>query len=193
MIVSVRLRGGRTPFWDRGKFGVRPYSALWGVTSGTHRLETNGIVRPPVVACPRRRPSERRRLDLSFGHGRDTRPCSVGGGTGANADLGLPRRVLGAPASAGGLVHLAGGHGVGRADVHALRRPGRARAIEWAERNIDVELDKDGSGPHGERLYVLYAKLPRPFGGGDWFVQIAGWVPTRSGANLDRRHPLTSL
>ncbi len=65
-------------------------------------------------------------------------------------------------------------------------------AIEWAERNIDVELDKDGSGPHGERLYVLYAKVPRPFGGGDSFVQIAGWDPTRSGDNLDRRHPLTT-
>jgi len=40
-------------------------------------------------------------------------------------------------------------------------------AIEWAEHNIDFELDKDGSGPRGERLYVLYAKVPRPFGGGD--------------------------
>jgi hypothetical protein len=35
--------------------------------------------------------------------------------------------------------------------------------------------------------------VPRPFGGGDWFVQIAGWDPTRSGDNLDRRHPLTTL
>ena len=64
-------------------------------------------------------------------------------------------------------------------------------AIEWAERNIDVELDKDGSGPHGERLYVLYAKVPRPYGGTDWFVQIAGWDPTSAGENLERRHPQT--
>src|SRR6266550_9344627 len=113
MMVSFRLRRGRTPFSDRGKFGVRPYSALWGVTSSTHRPETNGIVRPPVVACPRRRPYERRRLDLSFGHGRDTRACSVGGRGGPNADLGLSRRVLGASASAGGLGHLARRHGVG--------------------------------------------------------------------------------
>jgi hypothetical protein len=65
-------------------------------------------------------------------------------------------------------------------------------AIEWAERNIDVELDKDGSEPHGVRLYVLYAKVPRLYDGGEWFVQIAGWDPTRAGDNLDRRHPLTT-
>jgi hypothetical protein len=65
-------------------------------------------------------------------------------------------------------------------------------AIDWAERNIDVELDKNSSEPHGERLYVLYAKVPRPYGGGDWFVQIAGWDPTRAGDNLDRRHPLAT-
>jgi hypothetical protein len=56
----------------------------------------------------------------------------------------------------------------------------------------DTWLDKDSSGPHGERLYVLYAKVPRPYGGSDWFVQIAGWDPTRAGDNLDRRHPLTT-
>ena len=66
------------------------------------------------------------------------------------------------------------------------------QAIEWAEKNIDVELDKGGSGPHGERVYVLYAKAPQPYFGTDWWVQIAGWDPTRAGDNLDRRHPLPS-
>jgi hypothetical protein len=64
-------------------------------------------------------------------------------------------------------------------------------AIEWAENNIDVELDKDGSRPHGDRVYVLYAKVPQLYGGRYWWVQIAGWDPTRAGDNLDRRHPLS--
>jgi hypothetical protein len=46
-------------------------------------------------------------------------------------------------------------------------------AIEWAENNTDVELDKDRSGPHSDRVYVLYAKAPQPYGGKDWFVQLA--------------------
>jgi hypothetical protein len=63
-------------------------------------------------------------------------------------------------------------------------------AIEWAEANIDVELDKDGSGPRGARVYVLYAKVPRLYFGEDCWVQVAGWDPTSAGPNLDRRHPL---
>lgn len=53
------------------------------------------------------------------------------------------------------------------ADVH--------EAIEWAETQIDKELDKDSAGPHGERRYVLYARVP----GQDWFIQLAGCDPTR--------------
>jgi hypothetical protein len=65
-------------------------------------------------------------------------------------------------------------------------------AIAWAESNLDAELDKDGAGPHGERVYVLSAKAPQPdHEGEDWFVQIAGWDPTRAVDNLDRRQPLS--
>lgn len=65
-------------------------------------------------------------------------------------------------------------------------------AIAWAESHLDEELDKVISGPHGERLYVLYAKVPVPYEGPDWFVQIAGWDPTRAMDvfNLSRRRPL---
>jgi hypothetical protein len=39
-------------------------------------------------------------------------------------------------------------------------------------------------------VYVLYAKASQPYyGDDDWFVQIAGWDPTRAGDNLDRRQP----
>jgi hypothetical protein len=63
-------------------------------------------------------------------------------------------------------------------------------AIAWAESNLEAELDKDGPDPHGERVYVLYAKAPQPDeDGNDWFVWIAGWDPTRVGDNLDRRRP----
>jgi len=63
-------------------------------------------------------------------------------------------------------------------------------AIAWAEGHIDEELDKDsGEGPHGERVYVLYAKVP----GEDWYIHIAGWDPVISPeapeANLQRKHP----
>jgi flavin reductase (DIM6/NTAB) family NADH-FMN oxidoreductase RutF len=73
---------------------------------------------------------------------------------------------------------------VGVEDVH--------EAIAWAECHIDDELDKDDPGPHGERSYVLYVKVPDE----DWFVQIAGWDPTRAPDaagvdNLSRRHPLS--
>src|SRR6476660_6072398 len=56
MIVSFRLRGGRSPFWDRGKLGDRPYSAPWGVTSGRHRAidananEPRGEESPPAAS-----------------------------------------------------------------------------------------------------------------------------------------------
>ena len=63
-------------------------------------------------------------------------------------------------------------------------------AVEWAETNIDVELDKEGSGRHGARVYVLYAKAPQPYFGEDSWIQIAGWDPTSAGPNLNRRHPL---
>ena len=61
-------------------------------------------------------------------------------------------------------------------------------AIEWAETHIDKELDKDSAGPHEERRYVLYAKVP----GRDFFVQLAGCDPTRDGDpfNLDRSRPI---
>src|SRR2546430_3876569 len=42
MMVSFPLQRGSIPSGDRGNFGDRPYSALWGVTSGRHRPETNG-------------------------------------------------------------------------------------------------------------------------------------------------------
>jgi hypothetical protein len=71
---------------------------------------------------------------------------------------------------------------VGVEDVH--------EAITWAESRIDEELDKDSQGPHGERVYVLYVKVPHE----DWFVHIAGWDPTRApnAAGIDnlRRRPL---
>lgn len=64
-------------------------------------------------------------------------------------------------------------------------------AIEWAEGHIDPYLDEDGDGPHGDRVYVLYAKVPNE----DWYVHIAGWDPVISPAvperNLRRRHPLS--
>jgi hypothetical protein len=49
-------------------------------------------------------------------------------------------------------------------------------AIEWAEAHIHSSLDRDNDEPHGERLYVLYAKAP----GEDRYFQIAGLDPTRS-------------
>jgi hypothetical protein len=66
-------------------------------------------------------------------------------------------------------------------------------AIAWAESHIDEELDKDsGEGPHGERVYVLYAKVP----GEDWYIHIAGWDPVVSPeapeANLHRKRPSRS-
>lgn len=65
-------------------------------------------------------------------------------------------------------------------------------AIAWSESHIDQYLDADSDDPHGERLYVLYAKVP----GEDWYAHIAGWDPVVSPkapeANLRRRHPLSS-
>lgn len=65
-------------------------------------------------------------------------------------------------------------------------------AIDWAETHIDEYWDEGNDGPHGDRLYVLYAKVPEE----DWYVQIAGWDPVISAAapeaNLHRRHPLSS-
>jgi hypothetical protein len=63
-------------------------------------------------------------------------------------------------------------------------------AIEWAETNIDRFLDRDGDDPHGERLYVLYVKVPAE----DRYLHIAGWDPTRSRdappeLNLSRHRP----
>jgi hypothetical protein len=64
-------------------------------------------------------------------------------------------------------------------------------ALAWAEGQIDAQLDKGSeSPPHGQRVYVLYAKVPNE----DLFIQIAGWDPTISSdhaeANLARRHPM---
>jgi hypothetical protein len=82
-------------------------------------------------------------------------------------------------------------------------------AIAWAEDNIDKQLDEVSiawaerfgdefrNAPRGERIYVLYAKVPDE----DLFLQIAGWDPVvapdpraeqSAGAklNLSRRHPL---
>ncbi len=49
-------------------------------------------------------------------------------------------------------------------------------AIEWAEAHIHSSPGRDNDEPHGERLYVLYAKVP----GENRYFQIAGWDPTRS-------------
>jgi hypothetical protein len=66
-------------------------------------------------------------------------------------------------------------------------------AIAWAESNIEIELDRDSEGPHGERVYVLFVKVPEPYDklvDGDWFLQIAGWDPTVGRRfNLNRRRP----
>lgn len=57
-------------------------------------------------------------------------------------------------------------------------------AVAWAEANIDPSLDQDHVGPHGERIYVLYAKVPDE----DTYLHITGWDPT-----LDRRVPERNL
>jgi len=63
--------------------------------------------------------------------------------------------------------------------------------IEWAEANIHEALTvRNTDRPHGERVYVLYVKVPRE----DRYLQILGWDPTRStdappGWNLGRRRP----
>ncbi|HET6683067.1 MAG TPA: hypothetical protein VFG75_05165 [Gaiella sp.] len=63
-------------------------------------------------------------------------------------------------------------------------------AIEWAENRIDEYLNIDGGEPHGERVYVLYVKVPRE----DRYLHISGWDPVRSPDapadwNLCRRRP----
>jgi hypothetical protein len=65
-------------------------------------------------------------------------------------------------------------------------------AIAWAEANIDAALDEGRSGEagHGERVYVLYVRVP----GEDRYLHISGWVPVRSpdagrDYNLERRRP----
>jgi len=94
-------------------------------------------------------------------------------------------------------------------------------AIAWAEGNIDKQLDDawaegnkllndvgDESFTHGERIYVLYARVPGEellglfqqegqVPGGALFLQIAGWDPTAApeapeAMNLGRRRPLRS-
>jgi hypothetical protein len=76
-------------------------------------------------------------------------------------------------------------------------------AIAWAESNIDDQLDEinrawaamhpddraddNRDERHGERVYVLYVKLPNK----DWYLHIAGWNPVAAGEyNLARRHPV---
>lgn len=63
-----------------------------------------------------------------------------------------------------------------RSTLRPWRFVSRQEAIEWAEAHIDEYLSGDDDEAHGERLYVLYAKLPRK----DEYIQIAGWDPTRS-------------
>jgi hypothetical protein len=75
-------------------------------------------------------------------------------------------------------------------------------AIAWAESNIDIQLDEVNRAwaemhpddradeHHGERVYVLYVKVPNE----DWYLHIAGWNPVRAPEagefNLGRRHPV---
>jgi hypothetical protein len=52
-------------------------------------------------------------------------------------------------------------------------------AVAWAESNIDEyfdRLDRATDKSHGERLYVLYVKVP----GEDRYLHLAGCDPTRS-------------
>ena len=59
-------------------------------------------------------------------------------------------------------------------------------AIEWADEHINSFLGQGvGTEPHGERLYVLYAKVP----GEDIYLHVAGWNPVsaESAENLRRR------
>jgi len=46
-------------------------------------------------------------------------------------------------------------------------------AIAWANSNLDPVLDAATPGPHGERTYVLYVRVP----GEPTYVQIAGDDP----------------
>jgi hypothetical protein len=58
-------------------------------------------------------------------------------------------------------------------------------AIEWADEHIDSFFDRPtGRESHGERLYVLYAKVP----GENRYLHLAGWNPTsaRGSQNLRR-------
>jgi hypothetical protein len=51
-------------------------------------------------------------------------------------------------------------------------------AIQWAEANIDTAFDEltGGAGTeHGDRVYVLYVRVP----GEDRYLHISGWVPVR--------------
>jgi hypothetical protein len=64
-------------------------------------------------------------------------------------------------------------------------------ATPWAEGQIHARLDDLGAGsdtPHGERVYVLWAKVPNL----ELFIQIAGWDPTVTSPewNLARRYPM---
>ena len=69
----------------------------------------------------------------------------------------------------------------GVSDVH--------EAIAWAEANLDSRLDTFTSGRYGERVYVIYAKVPHE----ETYLHIAGWNPTSDSTqppfNLGRKHP----
>jgi len=61
---------------------------------------------------------------------------------------------------------------------------------DWAERHPDERVDDNRDGQHGERVYMLYVKVPNE----DWYLHIAGWNPVRAPEagelNLARRHPV---
>jgi hypothetical protein len=59
-------------------------------------------------------------------------------------------------------------------------------AIEWADEHVNSFFDRASrQESHGERLYVLYAKVPAK----DVYLHIAGWDPVsaESAKNLRRR------
>jgi len=59
-------------------------------------------------------------------------------------------------------------------------------AVEWAEANFNGCFEDEQRAPTGERVYVLYAKVP----GADAYLQITGWDPSRAPEwTLRRRHP----
>jgi hypothetical protein len=62
-------------------------------------------------------------------------------------------------------------------------------AIAWAESNLDSQLDTYDSGPHGERAYVVYVRVPNEA----TYLHVAGWDPTidstRPPWNLSRKRP----